>query len=252
MKKRMHALAAVALYVGFFYFVSTQALERGIDFSAYGAYQSVILEGWVTTIGISVVSLVLALFVGLILYGMQVSGIGTLRYLAEIHKTIVFGTPLVVIATVAYFYIGNAFHVQSKFWVGCVTLSLYIGAYIADIYKGAVEAVGQNQWQAAEMFGFTRLQAYRYIVFPQVIPNILPPLAGQFAMTIKSSALLSYMGTNEFFNAMKTVLSISFRYPEGFIIITLGYLVLTVPLIFLVRFLEQRLNYRTQQIGVQR
>ena len=72
----------------------------------------------------------------------------------------------------------------------------------------------------------------------------LPPLAGQFAMTIKSSALLAYMATDEFLNANQTVQSISFRYPEGFIIIAIGYLILTIPLILLVRRLEKKLNYK--------
>jgi len=150
----------------------------------------------------------------------------------------------VVIAIIAYYYIGNAFNVDSKFWIGSLTLALYIGAYIADIYKGAIESIHINQWQTAKMFGFSRYQTYRYIVFPQVITTILPPLAGQFAMTIKSSALLAYMSTDEFLNAIQTVQSISFRYPEGFLIVTVGYLILTIPLILLVRYLEKKFDYK--------
>lgn len=128
--------------------------------------------------------------------------------------------------------------------MGSLTLGLYIGAYISDIYKGAIESIHQNQWQTAKMFGFTKYQTYRYIVFPQVMTSILPPLAGQFAMTIKSSALLAYMSTNEFLNSVQTIQSISFRYPEGFLIIAAGYLILTIPLILMVRRLEKRLNYK--------
>jgi polar amino acid transport system permease protein len=74
----------------------------------------------------------------------------------------------------------------------------------------------------------------------------LPPLAGQFALTIKGSALLSYMATDEFLNTVKTVQSISFRYPEGFIIISIGYWLLTVPLVVVVRIFEKRVNYKDQ------
>ena len=74
--------------------------------------------------------------------------------------------------------------------------------------------------------------------------SILPPLAGQFALTVKGSALLSYMATDEFFNTIKTVQSVSFRYSEGFVLVTLGYLIITIPLIRLIRYLENRLNYR--------
>lgn len=244
MKKITSFLLALGLYALLFYFVYTNALEKEFNFSIYKQYYRVILNGWFTTLAISAVSLVLALFVGLMLYVMHISKFKVLYYLSEIHKTMIFGTPLVVIAMVAYYYIGNAFKVDSKFWIGSITLSLYIGAYIADIYKGAIESIHSNQWQTAKMFGFTRYQTYRYIIFPQVITSILPPLAGQFAMTIKSSALLAYLATDEFLNTIKTVQSISFRYPEGFIIVTIGYLIMTIPLILLVRLLEKKLNYK--------
>ena len=244
MRKIISFFSALGLYAIFFWFVSTSALEKTIDFTIYKQYYRVILNGWITTLTISAVSLVLALFVGLVLYFMRESKFKIFVYLSEIHKTIIFGTPLVVIAIIAYYYIGNAFNIDSKFWIGALTLALYIGAYIADIYKGAIESIHINQWQTAKMFGFTRYQTYRYIVFPQVITSILPPLAGQFAMTIKSSALLAYMSTDEFLNAIQTVQSISFRYPEGFLLVTVGYLVLTIPLILLVRMLEKKLNYK--------
>lgn len=244
MKKKLSFAVAILIYIMFYIFIAMSALEKSIDFSAYQGYYRVILNGWFTTIAISLVALVMAIFVGLILYLMRESKFAVLYYFAEIHKTIIFGTPLVVIAIIAYYYIGNAFNVDSKFWVGAITLALYIGAYIADIYKGAVEAIHVNQWQTAKMFGFTRYQTYRYVVFPQVITGILPPLAGQFTMTIKSSALLAYMATDEFLNTIKTVQSISYRYPEGFIIVTIGYLILTIPLIMLVRMLEKKLNYK--------
>ncbi len=244
MKKKFSFAAAILIYIMFYIFIAMSALEKSIDFSAYQSYYKVILNGWFMTISISIVALVLAIVVGLILYLMRESRFAVLYYIAEIHKTFIFGTPLVVIAMIAYYYIGDAFNIDSKFWVGVITLALYIGAYIADIYKGAVEAIHINQWQTAKMFGFTKYQTYRYVVFPQVITGILPPLAGQLTMTIKSSALLAYMATDEFLNTIKTVQSISFRYPEGFIIIIVGYLVLTIPLIMLVRMLEKKLNYK--------
>lgn len=244
MKKFINYSMALLLYAMFFLAVYKLTVGQPLDFTKYLAYKSVIFKGWFMTIAISVVSLLLALLVGMLLYFMRISRFGVISAISEIHKTIVFGTPLPVISMIAYYYIGNAFSLNSKFWVGSVTLSLYIGAYIADIYKGAVEAIHVNQWQTAKMFGFSKLQTYRYVVFPQVITGILPPLAGQFAMTIKSSSILAYLATDEFFNTIRTVQSISFKYLEGFLIVTVGYLCLTVPLIILVRYLEKRLDYK--------
>lgn len=240
MKKiRSYGIAFIC-YAILFWFILSKSVGGDWDFSAFWDYRKVILGGFLTTILISTAALMLSLLVGLGLYFMMVSRFTFLNALAAIHKNIIFGTPLVVIAIVSYYYIGYAFGFNNKFWVGVFTLALYIGAYISDIYKAAVDAIHPNQWQTAQMFGFTRWQMYRYVVLPQILSIILPPLAGQFALTIKGSALLSYMATDEFLNAIKTVQAATFRYSEGFVIVTIGYLLITVPLIQLIRWLETR------------
>lgn len=242
MKKVFWYGIAFFCYAFLFWYILNRSVGSALDFSAYYTYRKVVFQGFLTTLSISFVSLILALIVGLVLYAMMISRFVFFNALANIHKNIIFGTPLVVIAIVGYYYIGFAFNLNSKYWVGVVTLGLYIGAYVSDIYKAAIEAIHPNQWQAAQMLGFTKLQTYRYIILPQVMSSILPPLAGQFALTIKSSALLSYMATDEFLNAVKTVQAVTFRYSEGFIIVSVGYLLITIPLIALVRTLENKLQ----------
>jgi polar amino acid transport system permease protein len=244
MKKALNLIIAILLYMGLFAFVNSRSISRELDFERYIDFSKVIFSGWLNTILISLVSILLALVIGLVIYLMQESKIGILYYIAEIHKTIVFGTPLLVIAIVAYYYIGFAFNINSKFVVGCITLGLYIAAYVADIYKGAIESIHVNQWQAAKMFGFTKYQTYRYIIFPQVFKSILPPLAGQLALTVKGSALLAYMATSELLNSINTIMAATYQYPEGFIIVTLGYWIITIPLIMSIRKLEQKVNYK--------
>jgi polar amino acid transport system permease protein len=246
MKKGIQFLLALTAYLAFFYYVMVIKTGSDLEFQAYYLYRGVIFKGWVTTIVLSGLSLMLSLLIGLVIYLMQTSKIRFFYYLAELHKTIIFGTPLVVIAIVAYYYVGDAFNVDSKFWVGVITLGLYIGAYISDIYKGAIEGIHENQWQTAKMFGLSRYQTYRFVIFPQMLKGILPPLAGQFALTIKGSALLSYMATDEFFNTIKTVQASSFKYDEGFIIVAFGYLLLTVPLVMVVRLFENKVNFKEQ------
>lgn len=244
MKKILSFFAALTIYYLFFNFVVAQSQIRELAFGPFIEYRKVIFTGWLNTILISTVSILLSLGIGLILYAMQESKFKLLNNLSEIHKTIIFGTPLLVLAIVSFYYIGNAFNINSPFIVGCITLGLYIGAYIADIYKAAIDGIHTNQWQGAKMFGFSKLQTYRYIIFPQVIKSILPPLAGQFALTIKGSALLAYMSTNELLTSVQKVQAGTYQYTEGFIIIILGYWVITIPLITFVRKLEKKSNYR--------
>jgi len=242
-KKIGSFLLALFIYFLLFLYVLHSTGEK-LDFSAYVDYGIIIWNGWLRTIIVSILSVLLSLIVGLVLYFLQESGIGVFFYIAQIHKTIIFGTPLVVIAIVSYYYVGNAFGISNKVFIGIVTLGLYIGAYIADIYKGAIESIHLNQWQTAKMFGFTRYQTYRYIIFPQVLKSILPPLAGQFALTIKGSALLSFMGLSEFLNEVNIVQANSFEIMEGFIILAIGYWLITVPIIIVVRRFEERLHVR--------
>jgi len=243
-RKHLNFIFAILLYVAFFYFVITRVGDR-LDFSSYIDYRMLLFKGWLRTIAVSILGVLLSLIVGLVLYFMQqIKRFPFLHSLAEIHKTIIFGTPLIVIAIVAYYFIGTAFNINSRMFIGVMTLGLYIGAYIADIYKGAIESIHINQWQTAKMFGFTKYQTYRYIIFPQVLKSILPPLAGQFALTIKGSALLSYMALNEFLNEVNVVQAISYDVMEGFIILSIGYWLITVPLIVAVRRFENKLHVR--------
>lgn len=237
-------ILALVIYGCFFYFVSTRQTGRPLDFAPYRTYGRVIFNGWIRTVYISLMSMVFALFVGLVLYLMSESRFRLLHDLATIHKNIIYGTPLLVIAIVSYYIIANAFGIRSKVLVGTLTLALYIGAYVSDIYKGSIESIHMNQWQTAKMFGFTKYQTYRYVVLPQVVITALPPLAGQLALTIKGSALLAYMATPEYFNEVNNILATTYRYMEGYLLMAVGYLLITIPLIRLVRYLEVKLNYR--------
>jgi len=244
MKKIINFGLAVLLYIALFYFVLLRSIGTELVFTPYITYGKVLFLGWLRTIEVSVLGVLLSMVIGLLLYFMQESRVQIIRYIAHIHKTIIFGTPLIVIAIVAYYYVGSAFLIDSKLFIGVLTLGLYIGAYIADIYKGAIESIHINQWQTAKMFGFTRYQTYRYIIFPQVMKSILPPLVGQFALTIKGSALLSYMALNEFLNEVNVVQANSFRTIEGFIVLAFGYWLITIPIIILVRRLEDKLHVK--------
>lgn len=242
--KPINYIIAILLYLAFFYFVLT-TLKITLDFDVYYEYRSLLFKGWLRTIQVSAIGVALSLVVGLVLYFMsQAKSIPILPIIAEIHKTVIFSTPLIVIAIVAYYFIGTAFGLDSRMLIGILTLGLYIGAYIADIYKGAIESIHVNQWQTAKMFGFSKYQTYRYVIFPQVLKSILPPLAGQFALTIKGSALLSFMGLNEFLNEINVVQAISYKSIEGFILLSIGYWIITIPLIMAVRYFEEQLHVR--------
>jgi polar amino acid transport system permease protein len=123
-----------------------------------------------------------------------------------------------------------------------IILTLYNSAYISEIYRGGIESIPEGQWEAAEVFGFSKLQTYRHIILPQVLKNILPLLTVQLALLVKSTALLSYMAVNEFFNTMMGINANTFAYIEGYLVLALGYLIITILISLAIKYMEQKLQ----------
>lgn len=123
-----------------------------------------------------------------------------------------------------------------------ITLSLFEGAYIAEIFRAGVQAVDTGQWEGASALGFSRYQRMRYVILPQAVKNILPPLAGQFISTIKDSAIVSVISIQELtFQGMEIMASSRLTF-EVWITITLLYYCLTQTLSLATGFIEKSLR----------
>ena len=80
---------------------------------------------------------------------------------------------------------------------GALALAVYEGAYITEIIRAGIQSIDKGQWEASSGLGFSRAQQLRYIIFPQALRRIMPPLAGQFISTIKDSAIVSVISIQE-------------------------------------------------------
>ena len=155
------------------------------------------------------------------------------------------GTPLLVQILVFFYVVADAFGVGDRYVVGVLTLSIFSGAYISEIIRAGIESVGESQLESARAIGLTRVQIYRYVVFPQVTRLVLPPLTGQFASLIKDSSLLSIIAVSEFTLNAQEVNAFTYSTLESYLPLALGYLVLTLPISLVSRSLEQRFRYAT-------
>ncbi len=153
--------------------------------------------------------------------------------------------PLLVLILVLFYVVANALHITDRFLVGVVVLSLFAGAYIAEIIRAGIESVGESQRESARAIGLTTAQTYRYIIFPQALRQVLPPLAGQFASIVKDSSLLSIIGLAEFTYAAQQVNSATYSTLESYLPLALGYLVLTLPISLWSNALRKRMRYET-------
>ena len=208
-------------------------------------YRVTFLNGWAATIGISAVALLLSTAIGALTALARRSAFLPLRYTAAAYVETVRGLPLLVLVLFGFYGIANAVGWNDRLSVGIVILSLFSGAYIAEIIRAGIESVGRSQWDSARASGLTSVQTYRFVIFPQVLRQILPPVAGQFSSLIKDSSLLYIIGIPELTFAANQINSATYSTFESFVPLGICYLVLTLPVSLWTKYLESKVRYET-------
>ena len=233
------ALLLVALVFSFAF----QQLQYGWNWGAVLAYRHKFLLGWLMTVAISAAALGSSLVIGLAAALARRCPFLPVRSLGTLYVELIRGTPLLVQILVFFYVVADAFGISNRYLVGVLTLSLFAGAYISEIIRAGIESVGESQLESARAIGLTRWQTYRYVVFPQVLRRLLPPLAGQFASIIKDSSLLSIIAVNEFTLNAQEVNAFTYSTMESYLPLAVGYLALTLPISLLSRHLEDKYRY---------
>jgi polar amino acid transport system permease protein len=215
------------------------------NWEALWKYRNAFWQGWLLTVALSIVSLVLSTLIGLIAALARRSSFLLIRYLSISYIECVRGMPLLVLILVLFYVVADALNITDRFLVGVVVLSLFAGAYIAEIIRAGIESVGASQRESARAIGLTTAQTYRYIIFPQALRQALPPLAGQFASLVKDSSLLSTIGLAEFTYTAQQVNSATYSTLESYLPLAVGYLILTLPISLWTNTLGRNIRYET-------
>ena len=208
-------------------------------------YREVFIRGWLLTVAISAAALCLSIAIGLLAALAKKSHIIVIRYLSISYIEIVRGMPFLVLILILWFGIVPITQFGNRMFFGVLALSLFSGAYLAEMIRAGVESVGASQLESARAIGLTGFQTYRYVIFPQALRHTLPALTGQFASLIKDSSLLSVIGLSEFTFSAQQVFNATYSTMESFLPLGVGYLILTVPVSFWTKSLEKRLRYET-------
>lgn len=199
-----------------------------------------IVEGMIVTIELSVYSLIIALVLGLVVGLMRISANPALRNLAITYIEIIRGTPLLVQIFIMYFFIGTVLDLE-RFTAGVVALSVFTGAYVAEIIRSGIQSIPAGQMEAARSLGMSYPKAMIYVILPQAFKRTLPPMAGQFINLIKDSSLVSVISITDLTKAGREVVSGSFAPFEVWFTVALLYLLLTSTLSWAIQRLEKRL-----------
>lgn len=241
--KIIHLGLALLFYAVLVAFIVFSYPGRGnFRIEAVFDYSNILVKGFVNTILISLIVLFLSVVLGFILYLLSKSRILTFKYISNIFSEVIFGTPMIVFLIVAYYFIAAPLNLSNRFLAGIVGFSLFMGPYMRNAFIGAIKSIDDTQYQAMKVLGFNSYQKYRYIILPQLVKVIVPPMIGNLAIIIKGSSLLNFIGVEELFNQITTIQSRTYAVVEGYLVMFLLYLIITIPLIMLAKYFEKKVT----------
>jgi len=258
-------LAAILLGIIFLWTMLTR--------SNYHVILKALSKGIYTTVYVTLIAYTLAIVFGLVIGLMRVSGSRLAYEIASFYVEIIRGVPMLVILYYIAFVGAPALVTalnalgdtlvstrilakvgepiagltvrQMNFTVRAI-LALTIGysAFISEIFRAGIESIGRGQMEAARSLGMTYAQAMRYVILPQAVRNVLPPLGNDFIAMLKDSSLVSVLGVQDITQLGKVYSASTFRFFETYNVVAFLYLVMTVGLALMVRGLERRMPGR--------
>ncbi len=243
----------VVLIVGLALVLLQLDVEPGYMLDHYG----IVLQGLMTTIGISLISITIASILALLGALGRLSNNSIARGISGFYVSLIRGTPLLIQIYLIYLglpqigtaiiklgnpTIGNLF-ILDAVPSGIVALSLNYGAYMTEIFRAGLQAISHGQREAAEALGMTSWQTLRRIILPQAIRVIIPDIGNQFIAMQKDSALVSIMGVWEITYLANRFARKDIKFMEMFLVAAAMYWFLTIVSSWLQSRLERRMAH---------
>jgi polar amino acid transport system substrate-binding protein len=210
-------------------------------------YLPLLLRSALLTIQISVTSMLLAVAIGLLVACARLYGPAPLRWLAIGYVEFFRGIPVLLLLFFLYFGLPAILQQMGIRWaptdmmVAVVTFGLNYAAYEAEIYRAGLGAIPIGQWEAAASLGMSKWQTFRRIVMPQTWRTVLPPMTNDFVALFKDTSLVSVIGLTELTKQYLFLSKSSMKYVELGLVTAVLYLLMSVPLGYMSRYLERRL-----------
>ncbi|MCL5073125.1 MAG: amino acid ABC transporter permease, partial [Actinobacteria bacterium] len=167
--------------------------------------------------------------------------IKVLSQLAVVYVDLFRGTPLLMQIIFVYYALPYLGINLPAIVAGIVALSVNSGAYVSEIFRAGIESIDKGQTEAARSLGMSYMQAMRYVVIPQTIKRVLPPLTNEFVALIKDSSLLSVIAIAELMRTAKEMMTWKMN-PSSLTAAAIIYLIITLPLTRYVSYMEKKLK----------
>lgn len=205
-----------------------------------------LLNGFGVSFLIFCLTLVFALPLGLLIAFGRMSKCAFVRWIFQIYISIMRGTPLMLQLLICFFgpyYIfGMTLHCNYRFTAVIIAFSLNYAAYFAEIYRAGIESIPVGQYEAAKVLGYTPVQTFVRIVFPQVFKRILPPLTNEAITLVKDTSLAFSLSVLEMFTIAKQISS-AHATMIPFVVAGVFYYIFNFLVAGGMGYLEKRMNY---------
>lgn len=199
-----------------------------------------LLKGMLVTLQVAGMAALLTLPLGLIVALLKLSDSIVGRLLAGAYVELIRNTPLLLQILIVYFIIGRIFGIP-RLWGGIITLAFYEATFAAEIIRGAIASVARGQWEASRALGLGSYDTYRFVVLPQALPLMVPPMTGVMVNLVKHSSIVSVIAIFDLTNEARTIAADTFMSFEVWLAVAALYLSVTITLSAGAGWLERRL-----------
>lgn len=207
-----------------------------------------LIGGMTATISISLIAAAISIFLGLVVALPGLADRWYLRMTNRIYVEFIRSIPLLPMLFWVFYGLPIIFKSMGldipidPFWGAIITLAISDSAFTAEIYRAGIQSIAKGQSEAAQTIGLNYVQTMRYVILPQAIRRILPPLANQFIYIVKMSAFASVIGMQELTRRANELVVTEYRPLELYSLLILEYLVLVLVISAGVRWLERRMG----------
>jgi His/Glu/Gln/Arg/opine family amino acid ABC transporter permease subunit len=207
-----------------------------------------LINGMGATILISLIAATISIALGLMVALPGLSERRWLRVLNRIYVELVRAVPLLPMLFWVFYGLPIIFRSMGldipidPFWGAIITLAVSDSAFTAEIYRAGIQSIAKGQTEAAQTIGLNYFQTMRYVILPQAIRRILPPLANQFIYIVKMSAFASVIGMQELTRRANELVVTEYRPLEIYSLLILEYLILVLIISAGVRWLERTMG----------
>ncbi|WP_427026246.1 amino acid ABC transporter permease (plasmid) [Aureimonas ureilytica] len=180
--------------------------------------------------------------VGFFLALARASTLPWLRFLAGLYIQVIQGIPVLMILFLSFYGLALlGFRLPPLIAAG-ISMTVYASAYLGEIWRGSIQSVAKQQWEASESLAMTRVQQYRYVILPQAVRLSLPSTVGFAVQVVKNTSIASLIGFVELARAGQLVNNATFQPFRVFLVVAALYFIVCYPLSLLSRRLERRFH----------